>query len=208
MRTSGDVYGADAVSTRQDEKILFKDDEEKLHDSTSSPMRNRQDDSNTRPGGSQRLVKEETDSDSSLKNTTTTTTPINKPIHYTDQQQAELLRKLDSIKVELLNKPNQIVVLLIGPPGSGKSTFCDTVMRSFLRPWSCFCQDIINNGKAGTKAQCLKIAISSLKEGKSVFIDRCNLDREQRSEFVKLGGPSIEVHAVVLEIPAQSCSCW
>ncbi|XP_010490579.1 PREDICTED: transcription factor bHLH140 isoform X2 [Camelina sativa] len=102
-------------------------------------------------------------------------------------------------------KTKQIVVLLIGPPGSGKSTFCDTVMRSSLRPWYRICQDIINNGKAGTKAQCLKMAISSLKEGKSVFIDRCNLDREQRSEFVKLGGSGIEVHAVVLELPAQVC---
>lgn len=66
-------------------------------------------------------------------------------------------------------------------------------------------QDIINNGKAGTKAQCLKMAIDSLKEGKSVFIDRCNLDREQRSEFIKLGGPEVEVHAVVLELSAQVC---
>ncbi|XP_019093273.1 PREDICTED: transcription factor bHLH140-like [Camelina sativa] len=49
------------------------------------------------------------------------------------------------------------------------------------------------------------MAISSLKEGKSVFIDRCNLNREQRSEFVKLGGPGIEVHAVVLKLPAQVC---
>ncbi|XP_010474740.1 PREDICTED: uncharacterized protein LOC104754289 [Camelina sativa] len=98
MRTSGDVFGADAVSTRPDEDKVFK---EELNDSSSSPLRHRQDDSNSRPGGSQRLVKEETDSDSSSKNTTTTT-PRNKPIHYTDQQQAELLRKLDSIKDHLL----------------------------------------------------------------------------------------------------------
>lgn len=49
------------------------------------------------------------------------------------------------------------------------------------------------------------MAIDSLKEGKSAFIDRCNLDREQRSEFIKLGGPEVEVHAVVLELPAQVC---
>lgn len=45
-----------------------------------------------------------------------------------------------------------------------------------------------------------------MKDGKSVFIDRCNLDREQRSEFVKLGGaPQIDVHAVVLDLPAKLC---
>ncbi|VVB12860.1 unnamed protein product [Arabis nemorensis] len=109
------------------------------------------------------------------------------------------------VQIEDSEKAKQIVVLLIGPPGSGKSTFCDSVMRSSHRPWSRICQDIINNGKAGSKAQCLKMAIDSLKEGKSVFIDRCNLDREQRSEFIKLSGLEVEVHAVVLELPAQVC---
>ncbi|KAL1194073.1 Transcription factor [Cardamine amara subsp. amara] len=109
------------------------------------------------------------------------------------------------MELENSEKAKQIVVLLIGPPGSGKSTFCDTVMRSSHRPWSRICQDIINNGKAGTKPQCLKMAIDSLKEGKSVFIDRCNLDREQRSEFIKLGGSDVEVHAVALELSAQVC---
>ena len=66
-------------------------------------------------------------------------------------------------------------------------------------------QDTIGNGKAGTKAQCLKSAASALKDGKSVFIDRCNLDREQRAEFVKLGDPNADVHAIVLDLPAKLC---
>lgn len=66
-------------------------------------------------------------------------------------------------------------------------------------------QDTIGNGKAGTKAQCLKIAASALAAGKSVFIDRCNLDREQRSEFVKLGSPQVDVHAMVFDLPAKLC---
>lgn len=34
----------------------------------------------------------------------------------------------------------EIVVLLVGPPGSGKSTFCESVMKSSHRPWSRICQ--------------------------------------------------------------------
>lgn len=66
-------------------------------------------------------------------------------------------------------------------------------------------QDTIANGKAGTKAQCLKSASEALKDGKSAFIDRCNLDREQRADFVKLGGSKVDVQAVVLDLPARLC---
>lgn len=98
-----------------------------------------------------------------------------------------------------------IIVLLIGAPGSGKSTFCEQVMSSSTRPWVRVCQDTIKNGKAGTKAQCIDSARSALKNGKSVFIDRCNLEKEQRDEFVKLGRPQVDVHAVVLDLPAKLC---
>ncbi|XP_049407729.1 transcription factor bHLH140 [Solanum stenotomum] len=102
-------------------------------------------------------------------------------------------------------KAKPVMVILIGAPGSGKSTFCDLVMRVSTRPWVRICQDTIGNGKAGTKKQCLTGAVSALKEGKSVFIDRCNLDREQRADFVKLVGPEVEKHAVALDLPAKLC---
>lgn len=66
-------------------------------------------------------------------------------------------------------------------------------------------QDIIGNGKAGTKTDCIKSATNALKEGKSVFIDRCNIDREQRADFLKLGGLVVQKHAVVLDLPAKLC---
>ncbi|CAK8569770.1 unnamed protein product [Lathyrus sativus] len=99
-----------------------------------------------------------------------------------------------------------VLVILVGAPGSGKSTFCEDVMRSSSRSWVRVCQDTIGNGKAGNKAQCLSSAARALKDGKSVFIDRCNLNREQRSDFVKLQGEiQIDMHAVVLDLPAKLC---
>ncbi|XP_042487098.1 transcription factor bHLH140 isoform X2 [Macadamia integrifolia] len=98
-----------------------------------------------------------------------------------------------------------IVVILIGAPGSGKSTFCENVMSAARRPWVRICEDTIGKGKAGTKVQCLSSAAGALKDGKSVFIDRCNLEKEQRAEFVKLSGLHVDVHAVVLDLPAKLC---
>ncbi|KAL7095283.1 hypothetical protein ACP275_10G013800 [Erythranthe tilingii] len=99
-----------------------------------------------------------------------------------------------------------IVLLLVGLPGSGKSTFCDEVVKVYRRrPWVRVCQDTINKGKAGTKIQCLSAATNALKEGKNVIIDRCNINREQRADFLKLGSAQTEKHAVVLNLPTKLC---
>ncbi|KAL8517214.1 hypothetical protein ACS0TY_015445 [Phlomoides rotata] len=118
----------------------------------------------------------------------------------------------ESMEIDRGNPPvtekkeiKQIVLVLMGLPGSGKSTFCDEVMKISSRPWARVCQDTINKGKAGTKIQCLSSAASALKDGQSVIIDRCNIGREQRADFLKLGGSHMEKHAVVLDLPSKLC---
>lgn len=67
-------------------------------------------------------------------------------------------------------------------------------------------QDTIGNGKAGTKAQCLALASNSLKDKKNILIDRCNLNIEQRADFIKLKeSHQVDMHALVLDLPAKLC---
>ena len=103
------------------------------------------------------------------------------------------------------NNCRSLVVVLIGPPASGKSTFCEKVIEGAHRPWIRICQDIINNGKRDTKAQCLKQTSMALNEGQRVFIDCCNMKKERRRNFVELARPQVEVHAIELDLPAKIC---
>lgn len=67
-------------------------------------------------------------------------------------------------------------------------------------------QDIIAKGKRGTKKECLKHAERALAKKLSVVIDRCNIDKAQRLEFLQLAASfGIEAHGVVLDLPASVC---
>lgn len=67
-------------------------------------------------------------------------------------------------------------------------------------------QDVISNGNRGTRVQCLKSASTALSAGHSVLIDRCNIDVEQRKEFLQLAKErGIEAHALVLNLPVTLC---
>jgi aprataxin len=67
-------------------------------------------------------------------------------------------------------------------------------------------QDVISNGKRGSKAQCLKVAGTALSAGRSVFIDRCNIDVTQRQEFLVLAKErGVQAHALVINLPVSVC---
>lgn len=67
-------------------------------------------------------------------------------------------------------------------------------------------QDIIAKGKRGTKKDCLKHAERALVKKISVVIDRCNIDKVQRLEFLQLAASfGVEAHGVVLNLPASVC---
>lgn len=69
------------------------------------------------------------------------------------------------------------MVLLVGYPGSGKTTFCKERLGHFIR---------ISRDELGTMAKCLKRTKNELQEGNSVVIDNLNSSREHRAEFIRI----------------------
>ena len=79
-----------------------------------------------------------------------------------------------------------VVVILVGVPGSGKSTFCARLIAKGNTTWVRVNQDSISNGRRGSKQQCLAAAREAVLAGHSCILDRCHQDAQQRSDFIKL----------------------
>lgn len=89
------------------------------------------------------------------------------------------------------------VIIMCGMPGAGKSTF-SSKYPSYVR---------INQDELGDRYACLEVFRKSIKEGKSVIIDRCNINKMQRSiwirEALKFGIK--DVSAIYLAVDPELC---
>lgn len=109
-----------------------------------------------------------------------------------------------------------ILLVLCGPQGAGKSTFCklllnstqkssDAAVTGFTResvtgslelqtapstcrhlPWTVVCQDTAANGKPGKREVCEARASAALRKGSNVVVDRTNLSPSQREHFIRV----------------------
>ncbi|KAJ7555676.1 hypothetical protein O6H91_05G050100 [Diphasiastrum complanatum] len=126
--------------------------------------------------------------------------------HFLGKEESPTTSKSESSSRPSRNESSGLVVILVGMPGSGKSTFCIKVMEGLEHPWVRICQDVIRGGKRGTKELCIKHATQALTAGKSILVDRCNMNEQQRSEFLDLARKfGVEAHAVVLDLPLKLC---
>ncbi|KAL9187310.1 hypothetical protein ACHAXT_001413 [Thalassiosira profunda] len=92
-----------------------------------------------------------------------------------------------------------ILLVLVGVQGSGKSTFCKSLIENGGGSWECYSQDTIKGGRPGTRQAVEEAARAALRKGKNVVIDRMHLDADQRSHFVGVAKQcQVPVHALVL----------
>lgn len=89
------------------------------------------------------------------------------------------------------------VVILIGTPGSGKSTFA-AKHPSYIR---------INQDSLGDRQKCLELFRKSMKDKRSVIIDRCNINRLQRAIWIREAEKFgvTEINAIYLSVDPETC---
>lgn len=71
----------------------------------------------------------------------------------------------------------QEMIVFVGSPGAGKSTFWSNYLKDYVR---------VNNDTLKTKEKCMKVARQALKEGKSCVIDNTNPDPATRARYTSI----------------------
>lgn len=83
------------------------------------------------------------------------------------------------------NAVNPMVIVLCGLPGSGKSTYAKQLVGRLPMPyrnrWV-----VANQDALGTRVNVVRVARAALQTKRSVIIDRCNFNAEQRSHWIEL----------------------
>ena len=103
--------------------------------------------------------------------------------------------------VSELERPRQKILLLIGFPGSGKSSACAAMTAAGLPIVR------VNQDKLGSRGKCLSVAERALAAGRDVVVDRCNLSFSQRHHFLRLAAArGCRAVAAVLRAPVSECA--
>lgn len=103
------------------------------------------------------------------------------------------------------------VVVLVGTPGCGKSTFCAALngelVQSSAFPEGAMPQPVrVSQDDLGGRKACEALCESALRAGHNVVIDRCNFDQQQRSTWLRIGKSfGATIVAAFLNTPIDTC---
>jgi bifunctional polynucleotide phosphatase/kinase len=96
-------------------------------------------------------------------------------------------------------KNKQDIVLFVGPPGAGKSTF----FWKQLKPLG---YERVNQDQLKSKDNCFKAATAFLQKGESIVIDNTNPDPDVRSQWVEMAKKhKVPIRCVWFKTPLYLC---
>jgi len=96
----------------------------------------------------------------------------------------------DTVK-EMCEQSYQEMVVLVGPPASGKSHIAQSSFPSYVR---------VNRDTLGTASKCLKATREALQNGKSVVIDNTNPSQKARAGYVDIAQKSdVPIRCIVVD---------
>jgi len=99
------------------------------------------------------------------------------------------------------------LLMLVGLPGSGKSTFAEALVASG-RGWSRVCQDECGGSRRTAEAEFGHVMLRGSDHGRHVILDRCNAtvaDRREWLDLALIGKRDKGVVAVFFDVAAQEC---
>ncbi|KAJ7746892.1 P-loop containing nucleoside triphosphate hydrolase protein [Mycena maculata] len=103
---------------------------------------------------------------------------------------------------ESISAGKQVVLILVGLIGSGKSTFAQALETHFPEFRRC------NQDDLGDRRQVEYVSREALRNGHSVCIDRTNFDPGQRAHWIKISRefPGTLIWVIVFDTPKDVCA--
>jgi bifunctional polynucleotide phosphatase/kinase len=91
------------------------------------------------------------------------------------EEEFKFEKKVENKKTKIKAKKTQEVIIMVGYPGSGKSTFASETFKEY---------EILSGDKLKTSKKMIKEGLKFLKEGKSIVFDATNGTKAKREEYI------------------------
>jgi bifunctional polynucleotide phosphatase/kinase len=100
------------------------------------------------------------------------------------------------------NHTKSQMIILVGTPASGKTTFTQTLIKRFETEFDIKDLCWVNQDTLKTPAKCQNAANAGLQSGKIVIVDNTNVTTDKRKDYIQIAKKhGVPVHVVFISVP-------